>query len=91
MRETLDMAQCKDAHAGSSEGVMNPEAQPSGLFLAQKEGCSTGTALLFPLSCLVCVAQKQHCTGFVKGQPFKATPASLYDTAFLVLDVLRGF
>lgn len=91
MRETLGTAQCKDAHAGSSEGVMNPEARPFGLFLAQKKGYSTGTALLFPLSCPVRVAQEQHCTSFVKGQSFKATPASLYDTAFLFLDVLRRF
>lgn len=46
---------------------MNLEAGPFGLLLAQQERDSTGTALLCPLSCLVCVAQKQHCTGFVKG------------------------
>lgn len=85
------MAQCKDAHAGSNEGVTNPEARPFGLFLAQKKGCSTDRDLLFPLFCLVCVAHKQHCTGFVKGQSFKGTPAAVYAAAFMVLDVLRRF
>lgn len=78
------MAQCEDARAVSSEGVMNLEAGPFGLLLAQQEGDSTGTALLCPLSCLVQVAQKQHCTGFVKGQTSKAAPASSHGTAFLV-------
>jgi len=61
MREILDMAQCKDAHAGSTKGVMNPEALQFGLFLAQKKGYSTGTAFLFPL---VFVAQKFVCFKF---------------------------
>lgn len=70
---------------------MNPEAWPFGLFLPWKQHYSTGTALIFPLSCLVCVAQKHCCTSFVKGPSFRAAPASVSDAAFLVLEVLRRF